>query len=156
MRPGLYKFLKQTSEHYEIVIFTASQSYYANEVLNIIDPSNELISFRLFHDHCYRTKGGHLIKDIRIIKNRQMSNIVIVDNAAYSYAMQTENGVPIVPFFDDKLDNELVELSSYLVKLAKVQDVRDTIYKDFHVELFKTHCSVPNELRDKIVQSRNK
>ena len=156
LRPGLHTFLRQVSKLYEIVIFTASQSYYANEVLNIIDPSNELISFRLFHDHCFKSPGGHLIKDLRIIKNRHLSNVVLVDNAAYSYAMQTENGVPIIPFFDDKKDCELIELCSYLTELTKAPDIREMVAKDFHVELFKAHCSEPDVLRERIASSRKK
>ena len=156
MRPGLHSFLRQVSRHYEIVIFTASQSYYANEVLNIVDPSNELISYRLFHDHCFKSQAGHLIKDLRIIKNRNLANVVLVDNAAYSYAMQTENGVPVVPFFDDKNDTELVELSAYLSELAKAPDVREAIIRDFHVELFKFHCCEPVVLKEKIASCRKR
>jgi CTD small phosphatase-like protein 2 len=156
LRPGLHAFLKQVSRLYEIVIFTASQSFYANEVLNIVDPSNELISYRLFYDHCFKSQGGHLIKDLRIIKNRHLANVVLVDNAAYSYAMQTENGVPIIPFFNDKRDVELAELSAYLTELAKAPDVREAIAQDFHVELFRGHCSEPEVLKEKIVSFRKR
>lgn len=133
------------------MIFTASQAFYANEVLNIIDPSNELISYRLFHEHCYRSPGGHLIKDLRIIKNRSLANTVLVDNAAYSYAFQTENGVPIVPFFNDKSDTELQDLAAYLTELARAADVREWIARDFNIDLFQAHCHQPNILKDKIL-----
>jgi len=33
--------------------------------------------------------------------------LVLVDNAAYSYAWQLDNGIPIVPFYDNKEDREL-------------------------------------------------
>lgn len=38
------------------------------------------------------------------MKNRSLENTILVDNAAYSYFFQLENGVPIVPFYDDKDD----------------------------------------------------
>lgn len=39
------------------------------------------------------------IKDLRVIKGRNIENMLLVDNAAYSYANQLENGVPIVPYY---------------------------------------------------------
>lgn len=150
VRPGLQRFLKQVSHYYEIVIFTASQAYYANEVLNLIDPSNEIITYRLFNDHCFKTAGGHFIKDLRIIKNRNLANMVIVDNAAYSYAMQVENGVPIVPYFGGKQDNELADLAAYLIDLSSSPDVRPVIQRDFHIDLFKAHFLDPKSLLEKI------
>jgi TFIIF-interacting CTD phosphatase-like protein len=38
LRPYLYDFLEKIHGNFEIVIFTASQAAYANEILNIIDP----------------------------------------------------------------------------------------------------------------------
>jgi CTD small phosphatase-like protein 2 len=73
------------SEIFEIIVFTASHSCYANVVLNILDPQNEYITFRLFRDHCLQTKEGIFIKDLRIIANRSLKNIAIVDNATYSF-----------------------------------------------------------------------
>lgn len=33
-----------------------------------------------------------------------MKNMLLVDNAAYSYAYQLDNGVPILPYFTGKND----------------------------------------------------
>jgi CTD small phosphatase-like protein 2 len=38
------------------------------------------------------------VKDLRII-NRAMADMILVDNAAYSYNYQLDNGVPILPFY---------------------------------------------------------
>lgn len=43
------------------------------------------------------------IKDLRII-NRNLSEVVLVDNAAYSYAFQLENGIPILPYYEGAND----------------------------------------------------
>ena len=40
-----------------------------------------------------------------------MDDIVIVDNAVYSFGFQLENGIPIIPFYDDKEDEELLHLT---------------------------------------------
>lgn len=130
-------------------------AYYANEVLNIIDPSNEMISYRLFNEHCYRTSSGHFIKDLRIIKNRDLANVVLVDNAAYSYAMQTDNGLPIAPFFDDRRDSELADLGPYLSALALAPDVRPVLARHFHESLFRRLCNDPVALRAEIGRLRS-
>ncbi len=31
-----------------------------------------------------------------------MKKVMLVDNAAYSYALQLENGIPILPFYEGK------------------------------------------------------
>lgn len=39
-----------------------------------------------------------------------MSQIILVDNAAYSYFFQLENGIPIISYYQGSLDFELKEL----------------------------------------------
>lgn len=46
-----------------------------------------------------------------------MRNLLLVDNAAYSYAYQLDNGVPIIPYFQGKNDFELKALGEYLLTL---------------------------------------
>jgi len=38
LRPYLYDFLEKIKDKYEVIVFTASQQVYANELLNLIDP----------------------------------------------------------------------------------------------------------------------
>lgn len=70
------------------------------------------------------TTGGMYTKDLRIF-NRPLSQLVLIDNASYSYAWQIENGIPIIPFYDNKEDRELETLREYLVGMKGVADVRD-------------------------------
>lgn len=44
------------------------------------------------------------IKDLRVITNRSLANMVLVDNAPYSYYFQIDNGIPIVSYYNDKSD----------------------------------------------------
>ena len=54
------------------------------------------------------------MKDLRVIRNRQLKDIILVDNAVYSFGFQLTNGIPILPFYRDKNDRELVQLVAYL------------------------------------------
>jgi len=37
---------------YEIILFTASYRYYANPIIDYIDPENKLIKHRIFRENC--------------------------------------------------------------------------------------------------------
>ena len=52
IRPFARQVLAKLSESFEIVIFTASHSSYANKVINMLDPDGSIIKFRMFRDHC--------------------------------------------------------------------------------------------------------
>lgn len=130
------------------MIFTASHSCYANVVLNILDPNNEYITYRLFRDQCLQTNEGIFIKDLRIIANRSLDNLLIVDNATYSFGFQLENGIPVVPFYDLKDDTELLDLMEYLKKMAQEKDVRTVNNKMFMYELISNYCNDYDRLID--------
>lgn len=49
---------------------------------------------------------------------------MLIDNSVYSFAYQIENGVPIIPFYHDKNDEELFHLITYMQGVALVEDVR--------------------------------
>ena len=61
--------------------------------------------------------------------------MVLVDNAAYSYAMQIDNGIPILPYYDGK-DYELSVLESYLDKLNHCEDVREMNHEYFKLSRY--------------------
>jgi CTD small phosphatase-like protein 2 len=48
--------------------------------------------------------GGLKIKDLRIIKNRNIKDIILVDNLVHSFGLQLDNGIPILDFTNDKND----------------------------------------------------
>lgn len=124
MRPYALDILKELSQYYEIVVFTASHSSYANVVLDYIDPQG-YIQHRLYREHCMPTEEGVYIKDLRVIGNRNMQDMILVDNAAYSFGYQIENGIPIVPFYENKTDQELKHLIPYLKFLSAAKDPRE-------------------------------
>ena len=45
-----------------------------------------------------------------------------MDNAAYSYLYHLENGVPIVPFYEDKEDEELIHLIRYVKEVTALEE----------------------------------
>ena len=84
IRPFVKECLTEANRYFEVIVFTASHQCYADAVLDHIDPNKELIQHRLYRDSCVKTEGI-FIKDLRVLTNRKLSEVVIVDNAAYSF-----------------------------------------------------------------------
>ena len=123
-RPFLEKFLEEMSLIYDIMIFTASLADYSEPLLDIID-KNKIIKYRLNRSHCRHYQNIY-IKDLKVI-NRDLKDMIIVDNNPESYLMNKENAIPILTWEDDINDNELMKLIPVLKYLAKVDDVRTVI-----------------------------
>lgn len=124
IRPYCLEFLKKVSHTYEVVIFTASVWNYANAIVNVLDPFNQYVKEILTRTSCIRSKNGFFVKDLRIIKNRDLKSMIIVDNLAHSFAFQIDNGVPILEFINNKKDRELKYLYDHLMEAAYVDDIR--------------------------------
>lgn len=119
-------------------MFTASHSCYANVVLDFLDPDNLYIHHRLFRESCYTTPEGIHIKDLRVL-NRELHNIVLVDNSASSYMHQVDNGIPIIPYYQGKEDFELKALEKYLQSMALEEEVREINRKTFKLHKYHNH-----------------
>jgi len=49
--------------------------------------------------------------------------MVLIDNASYSFCFQLDNGIPVIPFYDNPLDKELMYLTTYLLELMQSNDM---------------------------------
>ena len=52
---------------------------------------------------------------------------MIIDNSPNSYQFQHENGIPILSWYDDPYDRELMKMLPALILLSQVDDVRPVI-----------------------------
>ena len=126
VRPHVEEFLERMSKRYELVIFTASISKYANPLLNIVDEMN-YVPFRLFREHCTLINTA-FVKDLNLL-GRDAKDIIILDNNPTAYSLNHYNGFPIKSWFDDKNDDELLKICPILEFLSYVPDVREYIKK---------------------------
>ena len=126
IRPKIIQALTSIMKNYNMIVFTASVQTYADSVINYIDPTKEFFKYRLYRTHCLpRVLEGKTtyIKDLRVINNVPLERMVIIDNSVMSFAFQLDNGIPILPFYNNKDDNEMIILSHYLAKLSKFDDL---------------------------------
>lgn len=120
-RPGVDDFLKRLHKHYELIIYTASLSKYADPLLDWLDPKN-YCGYRLFREHCTYV-NGIFVKDLSRL-DRPLKDCMIIDNSPTSYLFHPECAIPTVSWYSDQSDMELYQLCSILEKIAYVDDVR--------------------------------
>ena len=141
IRPYAIECLKELSKYYELIVFTASNPNYANTVIDLLDPDHTIFKKRLFRNSCIRTDINLFIKDLRIF-NRDLRSIIIVDNSIFSFAFQLDNGVPIIPFYDDKEDCIMPKIKDYLMSLKDLADFRIINRQNFSLmELYQLDIS---------------
>ncbi len=64
------------------------------------------------------------MKDLGVIKDADLKDIIIVDNSEKAFAFQPENGIQIKEFSGGINDKELQKLMWFLMDLEHVEDVR--------------------------------
>ncbi|KXN69420.1 NIF-domain-containing protein [Conidiobolus coronatus NRRL 28638] len=129
-RPGVDEFLREVGKIYEVVVFTASLSKYADPVLDMLDKEG-VVTHRLFRESCFLHKGNY-VKDLSQL-GRDLSQTLIIDNSPASYIFHPGNAVPISSWFNDMHDTELLDLIPFLSDLANVDDVVKVL-DNFHAE----------------------
>ncbi|XP_022733386.1 CTD small phosphatase-like protein 2 isoform X1 [Durio zibethinus] len=78
-RPHLRDFMDRVSSLFEIIIFTASQSIYAEQLLNVLDPKRRVFRHRVFRESCIFVDGNYL-KDLSVL-GRDLACVIIIDNS---------------------------------------------------------------------------
>ena len=148
VRPYALQLLKEMSPLCEIIIFTAAESPYANCVLDYLDRDGEYIDHRIYRENCIRM-NRHFVKDLRIFKNRNMSDMVIVDNSIVSFCKQMTNGIHVPSYVGHHRDRELKGIMHYLRTLIQETDVRPQIKSKFLLpHLFSFHTNSFDQLDD--------
>lgn len=126
--------LEIVNKYYEVAVFTASHKWYADVILDHIDPKGILFQHRLYRESCIKTTDNVYVKDLRVINNVPLKNMLLVDNAVYSFGVQLSNGIPIIPFKEDKNDKEFVFLIQFLIDYHDEEDLRVPCRDNFYLE----------------------
>ncbi|CEG50492.1 TFIIF-interacting CTD phosphatase, including NLI-interacting factor (involved in RNA polymerase II regulation) [Plasmopara halstedii] len=128
-RPGVEEFLNTMSKIYEIVVYTASLSKYADPLLDKLDAEG-VIRYRLYREHCVQYEGSY-VKDLSLL-DRDISQTIIVDDTPMAYTFHPQNAIGCSSFFDDRDDCELESILTFLTTIQDVNDVRDHLPRLFN------------------------
>jgi len=129
IRPYCFEFLNQLRQYYEIITFTAGTKEYADYILNLLDPNNELIKYRLYRQHV-TILGCSVYKDLNKL-GRDLSKVIIVDNMKDNFKMQPNNGLYVKTWINDINDHQFKDLMKILKDIVffNAIDVRPIIEK---------------------------
>ncbi|KPP79644.1 hypothetical protein Z043_100767 [Scleropages formosus] len=119
-RPHVDEFLHRMGEMFECILFTASLAKYADPVTDLLDQSG-VFRARLFRESCVFHQGCY-VKDLSRL-GRDLHRTLILDNSPASYIFHPENAVPVVSWFDDTEDTELLNLLPVFEELSQAEDV---------------------------------
>lgn len=131
-RPNVDHFLERVSQHYEIVVFTASNGFNVYPIVENLD-KNQLIMYKLVKNATDYIDGHH-VKNLERI-NRDLSKVIMVDCDERSVKIQRDNALVLPKWEGDDSDQQLVQLAEFLnvVATSEVEDVREVLayYKQF-------------------------
>ena len=118
---------------YELIVYTSAEKNYANSILDFIESEiGTVFSHRLCYDHCVKINGNCVFKSLEMLtNNRNIKDILIVDDIVSNYALTIKNGIPIKPFYGHMDDKELIYLAKYMKNLSNESNARHKLNKDF-------------------------
>lgn len=119
-RPFAQLFLSVVAKRFEVVVFTASDQAYADQVIDQLDP-NGFIKYRLYRQHCTQVRGA-FFKECGLL-GRPLSRCILVDNSPISVACNADNGILIKSWYGDAFDRELIDLLPILDDATAYPDV---------------------------------
>ena len=131
LRPGVFTFLENVKEYYEIILFTEASEAYTKLMMEAFSNNNNrnFFDFKLFRQHTIII-GQDFIKDLSRI-GRPLDKIIIIDNIPQNFKMQKGNGILIKPFLgEDQNDQALIDLIPILTNIARDEiDTRNGLLK---------------------------
>lgn len=143
LRPYALTFLQKLASKYELIVFTAGTPAYAELIVDYFEKymnfetrvpySLKLFSHVLYSTECTQIKVRGLpivIKDLRRL-GRDMKTTVIIDNSPLAIGYALDNTIPIIDFFGDKGDRELISMVKWVDQFFMNDDVRIPLAKTY-------------------------
>ena len=100
-------------------------------LLDKLDPCGRM-SIRLYRDSC-SVLYGLFLKDLKKVKDQDLSRVVLVDNSPVSLLINPDNSILVSSFYHNPDDTALGQLLPILRKLHHSGDVREALAKEFQL-----------------------
>ena len=141
LRPGLFDFLQKMKKIYELIIFSLGTSEYVSPIIKQIEKNEQYFEHILYRDHVTYDDNGIVFKNLNLL-NRDVKNIIIVDDNYNNFKFHKSNGICIKPFYGDTINdkNTLKILGNILFKIRYdadlTGDIRISLNKEKNSLLF--------------------
>ena len=128
LRPGLLDFLHKMKQLYELILFSSGTSEYVSPIIKNIERKEKYFEHILYRQHVTYDDNGNFFKNLNLL-NRNVKNIVIVDDTFKNFKNHKLNGICIKPFYGDIYNdkNTLKILGSILYRIRYDADITGDI-----------------------------
>ena len=129
IRPGVFQFIDEIKEYYEIILFSEADKNYTELILDAVGENRYLYDYILCRDYV-TIVGQNFVKELSKI-GRPLDRIIIIDNMPQNFSFNKENGIYIKSFWGEENDDKaLIDLIPILVNIARSgKDVRKELVK---------------------------
>ena len=134
VRPGAVELLEKMHPFYEIIIYSSGTEGYVWEILESIEGLSEYIDLVLTYQHCEQY-GNIIVKNANILADRDLDEIIIIDDKISYWPKQLDNIIPIKPFFPEEVDTAVMDkIEALLQALGRERNVRRYIAEEFKIK----------------------
>ena len=128
LRPGLLDFLRKMKKIYELILFSMGTNEYVSPIIKTIEKNEKFFEHILYREHVTYDDNGNFFKNLNLL-NRDVKNIIIVDDNYKNFKNHKLNGICIKPFFGDSINdkNTLKILGTILFKIRYDADLTGDI-----------------------------
>ena len=115
----------------------------------------------LYRNHCVQCDVDGIkfyVKDLDTLNEKyNLKDVVIIDNSVLSFAYHLNNGIPIVPYIEQKEDSQLIMLAYYLLSISHYDDLIAENKKHVNIEHFLLQVkNLEDEEEEEIEEEENK
>ena len=128
LRPGLLDFLHRMKQIYELILFSSGTIEYISPIIKNIEKKEKYFEHILYRQHVTYDDNGNIFKNLNLL-NRNVKNILIIDDNSNNFKFHKSNGICIKPFYGDVANdkNTLKILGSLLYKIRYDADITGDI-----------------------------
>ena len=135
LRPGLFEFLQNMKQYYELILFSSGTCDYVDPIVRLIEKNKKFFEFVLYRQHISFDERGQYFKNLNLL-NRNLRNIIIVDDIERNFKFHKENGICIKPFYGDfERDKNILNLLAQILIKIRINadesgDIRISLKKE--------------------------
>ena len=110
---------------YELILFSSGTKDYVESIVKLIEENENYFEYVLYRQHVSFDEKGEYFKNLNLL-NRDIKNILIIDDKEKNYKYHKSNGISIKPFNgDNENDINILDLLGQILIKIRI-DVEDS------------------------------